>query len=272
VATTSQPAFFGGLGQAYGNRVSIRAQVLGEESFNDANANGQFDAGEAFTDLTEAFTDDNEDGVFGGQLADGSPSPGASSSTNSKCYGSDLECFQVGGDNEEFFDFNNNGTFDLANNIYNGVLCPESENQKDDSDPTKVCTKELLTVSKNIVLLQAGSVPRIGIIEDGLDRNDANNYFQTTALPARFESLVADLHNGLMPAGTTITWETGNGEIVGPSSCVLGSSNAFNISFCPVSVNPDTESSSGPLTLTVTVPAQGSQSAQSFSRNIIVTD
>ncbi|NRA62770.1 MAG: hypothetical protein HRU25_18120, partial [Psychrobium sp.] len=58
---------FGGLGQVYGNRITIFAHVIGEESFTDSNGNGQYDENEAYSDLSEAFRDDNEDGVFGGR-------------------------------------------------------------------------------------------------------------------------------------------------------------------------------------------------------------
>ncbi|PIP80989.1 MAG: hypothetical protein COW84_02295 [Gammaproteobacteria bacterium CG22_combo_CG10-13_8_21_14_all_40_8] len=258
-ATSSTPAFFGGLGPVFGHRVTIRASVLGEESFSDANANGKFDAGESFTDLTEAFTDDNEDGVFGGKLANGSPAPGAAT-TGSKCYGignTDV-CYQVGGDNEEFVDFNSNLTFDQGNNKYNGVLCPA------ESD---TCSKELLTIWKDITILQAGSSARISMIESGLDATDSANYFQTVTLPATVVAYVADLHNGLMPSGTVISFTAGNGSIVGPSQCVVANSNVFEITRCAVAIKADTTPDSGPLVVTVTSP-NGTLS----SKSIIISD
>lgn len=45
-------------------RVSILATVAGEEDFLDANVNNQYDPGEAFTDLGNAYRDDNESGDF----------------------------------------------------------------------------------------------------------------------------------------------------------------------------------------------------------------
>lgn len=248
-ATTTEPAFFGGLGQVFGNRVTIRATILGEESFTDSNANGQFDDGEAFTDLTEAFTDDNEDGVFNGKLADGSPAAGAAD-VDAKCYGTGntTECYQVGGDNEEYVDFNSNQTFDLGNNLYNGVLCPVA------SAEAGTCSRQLLTIWKNITILQAGSNASIGLIETSLDNTDSANYFLDTALPATFVAHVADLHNGSMPNGTIIAFEAGNGRIVGPSQCIVGNSSAFGINSCSVSVTPDTTPSTGPLIVSVTTP------------------
>lgn len=261
-ATTSEPAFFGGLGQVYGNRVSIRATILGEESFTDSNANGQFDAGEAFTDLTEAFTDDNEDSIFDGKLQNGSPAGGASD-VDAKCYGTGntTECYQVGGDNEEYVDFNGNNSFDLANGLYNGVLCPVA------GENAGECSRQLLTIWKNITLLQADSNAIIGLIESSLDRTDSANYFLTTALPATFNAYVADLHNGSMPNGTVISFEAGNGKIVGPSSCVVSNSSAFGINSCSVSVSPDTTSSGGPLVVSVTTP-----SGVTTVRTLTITD
>lgn len=249
-ATTSEPAFFGGLGQVYGNRVTIRATVLGEESFTDSNANGQFDQGEAFTDLTEAFTDDNEDGIFSGKLANGDPTAGASD-VDAKCYGlgNTAECYQVGGDNEEYVDFNSNQIFDLGNDKYNGVLCPVA------NETAGICSRQLLTIWKNITILQAGSSANISMISNNLDNTDTADYFQTTALPTTIIAYVADLHNGLMPSGTTISFNAGNGSIVGPSSCTVGLSSSFAISSCSVSIKADTTPDSGPLTVTVTTPS-----------------
>lgn len=45
-------------------RVSILAYLPGEKDFVDANFNNQYDLGEKFTDLGNAFRDDNEDGLF----------------------------------------------------------------------------------------------------------------------------------------------------------------------------------------------------------------
>jgi hypothetical protein len=45
-------------------RVSILAYLPGEEDFVDANANNVYDAGEAYTDLGDAYRDDNEDNAY----------------------------------------------------------------------------------------------------------------------------------------------------------------------------------------------------------------
>ncbi len=45
-------------------RVSILAYLPGEEDYVDANGNNTYDAGEAFSDLGNAYRDDNENGAF----------------------------------------------------------------------------------------------------------------------------------------------------------------------------------------------------------------
>ncbi|MBD8525995.1 Ig-like domain-containing protein [Pseudomarimonas arenosa] len=75
-------------------RLSVLMTVPGDESFVDLNGNGQFDSGEPFDDLAEAFRDDNEDGIY--------------QST------------------EPFSDRNGNGVRDLGNGLYDGILCGSS--------------------------------------------------------------------------------------------------------------------------------------------------
>ncbi|MCG7531699.1 hypothetical protein MHM98_10135 [Psychrobium sp. MM17-31] len=242
---------FGGLGQVYGNRITIFAHVLGEESFADSNGSGQFNAGEAFTDLPEAFRDENEDGVFGGRLANGDVVAGASD-TGGVCYGSTAVCFEPGGDNEEFIDLNSNNTFDLGNNKYNGVLCSV------DDDAAGICSRELVSISKNITILQAGSGIQAGLIEAGLDRDNPANYGLAVDISGGAKTIhlyAAGAFNGLLPSGTTITFDAGNGEIVGPSECTVGQSSAYAINHCSVSVKPDDEASAGSLTATIETPS-----------------
>ena len=45
-------------------RVAVLGTAIGEESFNDVNANGFFDPGEAFSDLAEPYRDDNESAAY----------------------------------------------------------------------------------------------------------------------------------------------------------------------------------------------------------------
>lgn len=72
-------------------RVALLATAIGEESFTDNNANGEFDVSEPFADTSEAFRDDAATGSY------------------------------LAGD--YFFDFNNNSTHDGPDSIFEGVLC-----------------------------------------------------------------------------------------------------------------------------------------------------
>jgi hypothetical protein len=247
----------GGLGNVYGNRISIFAHVLGEESFSDSNGSGTFTVGEAFTDLTEAFRDDNEDNVFGALLGDGSPVAGAADSTsdNNKCYHDNtIACFETGGDNEEYIDLNSDNIFDKGNGLYNGVLCPQADHD------TGACSRELVSISRNITILQADGDNnrfKVGAIQAGLDPRNPVNYWQSVNISADDRTIfvyVADQFNGLLPAGTIISFEAGNGSIVGPSECAVSNSSSFGTSGCSVSLTKDDETSSGSLSITVAAP------------------
>jgi len=250
----------GNFGAVHGNRVTIFAHAIGEESFNDANANGRFDAGEAYTDLTEAFQDDNNDGLFTALLGDGTPVAGAASSL--------APGYQHGGDNEEFVDFDSDQEFDGANGLYNGVLCNDAEDG---------CLKELVTVSRNGVISQAGSDAFISLIEKSDNMNadifDITKYGNTVQLfeviaddpattdvdeSARLElssevwAFISDIHNGPMPSGTTVSFTSTNGTIVGDTQFTL--SNQFSASQVSVAIEADDEPSTGSLIVTVTTP------------------
>ena len=252
----------GTLGSVHGDQVTIFAHAIGEESFNDANANGRFDAGEAYSDLSEAFQDDNSDGLFTALLGDGTPVEGAASDT--------APGYKTGGDNEEYVDFNGNQIFDGPNGEYNGVLC---------NDEKDGCTDELVTVSKSAVIHQAGSWARVGLIESKADMDifDKDQYFQTVQLfeeiaddPATVDvdetarvklskqvlAYVADLHNGPMPTGTEVSFEATNGELVGKTTFVLSANRGIGLE--SVAIKADDEPSSGSLFVTVTAPSGAS--------------
>ena len=282
---------FGGLGSVYGNRISIFAHVLGEESFSDSNGNGQydpaesfvdannnekydigenytdsnnngkFDAGESFTDLSEAFRDDNEDGIYGNRLDNGDLA-GSKQNFSEQCDG--VTCFESGGDNEFSVDLNGNQEFDLGNKIYNGVLCTSER------AALEKCSRKLVSVSKNLTILQAGNGINGGLIQLGSVLNVPANYGQTVDLktgPKSITLFVSDNFNGYLPSGTTITFDTGNGEIVGPSECTVVNTSAFGFNSCSVSLKADDEASSGSMTATVLTEA-GDQ--RTFS--VIVND
>ncbi|WOH39068.1 hypothetical protein RI844_07550 [Thalassotalea fonticola] len=265
-ATAVSAAMPGGLGQVYGNRVTIFAHLIGEESFADTNGNGIFDDGEAYTDIpAEGFRDDNEDGLYAGRYSDGTLESGAQAAIDACSSSTGVVCEQLGGDNEEYVDFNNDGTYDgLGNNMLNSVLCNEQ---------SAGCTSDLLPISRSITILQSGSWAHISMIESGLDREEATNYFNTVDISTGAKTIVSyvtDLHNGRMPSGTTISYSAGIGEIVGPSSCTVLNSSMLGFEGCSVVIKRSVdigEPDSGPLTVTVKSPA-GAVTKQS----ILLTD
>ena len=187
------PAYLGGLGQPYGARSTILAWTQGEESFDDTNANGQYDFGEAFNDLPEAFLDKNEDGVLDDNNGDsasagtfptitgpyrdaglGTNAPANSDArqkNNPYCYGPETivgksgdgndstegnkYCYQDGGEEEDFIDVDGNGLMDAGNGIYNGSRCINPEQNGE-----TVCTTDLIDVRRETLVTLAGSRAR----------------------------------------------------------------------------------------------------------------
>lgn len=98
-------------------RVTILAFASGNESFGDANTNGQYDGGETFSDMAEAYRDDNESNAY---------EPG------------ELYVNLQGGTSAR----------DEADGVYSGTLCK--------SDNISVCSKEKVTVRKSLVLSMSG--------------------------------------------------------------------------------------------------------------------
>jgi hypothetical protein len=185
--STDASAYLGGLGQVRGGRSSILAHAQGEESFTDANGNGIYDFGEPFVDLPEAFLDVNEDDVYGNPLNGGDIRTVASPT----CYGPDAplapsvtldNCYQRGGDEDLLIDFDQDGLFDAGNGIYNGTLCPKAVSDRGDpasdtydanlicsgtdcTSADQYCTRELVNIRVEHIIVGAGSDPIVGFRE-----------------------------------------------------------------------------------------------------------
>lgn len=106
-------------------RSTILAFVEGEESFTDVNSNGFFDDGDSLVgfDLGEAFLDEDEDRAY--NTFDGS---------------------------EFFFDFDNDGSYDFPNGLYNGSGCMGA-----------LCdtASESISVRDDLVIVMAENIPQI---------------------------------------------------------------------------------------------------------------
>jgi len=174
-------------------RVTILATAIGEETFVDSNGNGLLDAtGETFTDLAEAFRDDNENGTREAT--------------------------------EEFLDFNASSLFDSADGKYNGLLCTQAARLTG-----AICdAPKSLHVRGSGVIVMSGSEAVIslpGVISPPACTTGA----AFIAVPTTFILQVRDLRGQVMPAGTTITVTTTNGTLSGPTSfTVPNTTTAFD--------------------------------------------
>jgi hypothetical protein len=143
--------------------VALLASAIGEESFTDTNANGEFDVGEPFSDSSEPYRDDAEQGVY-----------------------------EAG---DYFYDFNNNGTRDGPDGIFEGVLCTDPAR----CDPAK----KSAGIGKQNVIIMSGSDAFIDTI------NGAGTVIPPPASITSGSSLpillwVRDLNGNVMPGQTTV--------------------------------------------------------------------
>lgn len=203
-------------------RVTVLATAIGEESFTDLNGNNVLDDTDNYSDRPEAFRDDNENGIH-----------------------------DVG--TEEFRDFNSNGVRDEADNEFNGALC-------NPANVTNVCSERRnIFVENSLVLTMSGSTAFIDI-KDSPDPATANSLPSITAGTTAY-LYVFDVNNQPMPAGTTISLSTDNGEISTSRNLTVPSTNtpitnAGSSLIYPVAITADNEPSSGTLTIDIRTPSE----------------
>ncbi len=186
-------ATFGSAGARPANgRLVLLATAIGEESFIDLNGNGLYDLGEPFTDLPEAFID-----VNGNRLRDPT---------------------------EEFVDFNNNGSYDGGDGLFNGVLRTSGS-----TAPVTLNVRQLFTIVLSTSNAQFIGLPNVVAL------NHCVNGSPYSATSQSFTFQVADLNGNAMAPGTTIALSTSNGSIVStPTVYTVSDDNT------PVVGNPST--------------------------------
>ena len=171
------------LGYTRGGRSTVLVTAVGEESFIDRNGNGIMDEDEKdlFSNLPEAFLDNNEDNIF-------NPAAPACQGTGA----SSRQC--IAGQEEIFVDFNDNGQFDLNNNpaVYNGLLCPI------EGDGVW-CSRTLLNVRTATVLILSDPSEWYMSLFRG-----ATKVTGTIWNGGVYTVAVSDLYNNRPPAGSTI--------------------------------------------------------------------
>jgi hypothetical protein len=201
-------------------RVTILATALGEESFTDANANGVLDdPPDAFTDLGEAFRDDDEDGVFDAI--------------------------------EELRELDGNGTYSSADGEYNGALCDLEGDAL--INAVNVCSSTKNTyVRDSIVLIMSGPASTIAFVDDFgnpiSSLECAGESLDTAIL------VISDLHNQPVPANSVVSVSASNGTLDSASSFTVASTNYDGPLGYGIRVVGDSTPSTGTLTVTVTTP------------------
>lgn len=275
-----------------GGRATITAYAIGEESFVDRNGNGRFDQGEfiALYDLSEAFTDHNEDGVFAKSAA-GAVIDCGTDMTSGPCSAENSQ----GDEFEEFIDFNENGLFDGPDGRYNGLLCFPS------AEAAGLCTRQLKHIFQNQEIVMSGdeayfrlvtfadscNIPGLVTSEVKINKGSSitvRDVSDNTKVMCNVDAIniavnrpagstddihlsnvslrvyVADIYNNPLPVGTEVEIRTDNGVVIGNSGYVFPNFTstvpvhiAFGITREPLGEGND--KSDGFLTVTATTPS-----------------
>jgi hypothetical protein len=229
----------------FDGRVTVLAYAVGEESFNDVNGNGvadlvpneMIDINGNSTDMSEAFRDDNENGVHDA--------------------------------NETFIDFNGNGLYDGPDGKYNGVLCDNVDPPPVGSSPGTCSPTKSIDVRGSLVIVFSGSTAVISPVPAGVINLHG-------CLPmggqTRVDLRIVDEVGNPMPVGTTIAVTTSDGTMTGISTFTVANSNvtpAAGVANYFVTIKDDSTLSGSPpacidptatgfLTVTVTTLGGGS--------------
>ncbi|WP_028767263.1 beta strand repeat-containing protein [Shewanella fidelis] len=226
-------------------RATITALAIGEESFVDLNGNGLFDDGEYFLDLSEAFTDHNEDGRY----------------RNKPRFVGDTELGSepAGSVNEEFIDYNRDQVFNEGDDKYTGLLCASGA-EASCTDTGTGNFQAQLNVFRNNTIVMSGSVPYLRLVNINKATNAISQVAPIDLITNNTETVylfASDLNNNTLPYGTTITAGTDNGELTGTTTYEVGSNTAMRPAVYSFSVSREAtpnQKSTGTLVITVKTP------------------
>ena len=202
-------------------RVALLASAIGEESFTDNNANGAFDVGENFFDSSEPYRNDAQTGSY------------------------------LAGD--YFFDFNNNGARDIADTIFEGVLC-------NDVARCDVNKKSAGIGYQNIIIM-SGSDASINPTNGSIAIPAPTNMPASSSLPVAF--WIRDVNGNVMPGGSTVAVSAAGAAglaVVAPTSfvipCTAPTTGALvsGATTFPFTLTSSTTTGSSVVTVTVTTP------------------
>jgi hypothetical protein len=214
--------------------VAILARSIGEESFEDLNSNGEYDAGTdnftpALHETPEAFLDKNNNGTRD--------------------------------NDEQWFDYNNNESYDAADGIYNGQACTNA------SKNAGQCTKEIKEIFETAHIFAASD--NIAITLSATPPLSTPGTF-CVEIAGEFFDTDGNLVQGPPPGGTSVEFSTDNGEITGDSSFDTTTRYTTSpVQECIRMVSDGTPSS-GTLTVKVTPPAPSPDRA--YTEYYTITD
>ena len=253
-------------GQPYGGRVTILATAIGEESFPDLNSNNILDSKTEFDlfkaikdtngnitacgrdnsgdcyDLSEAFVDHNEDGIYTPKYINKTSEPYK---------------LEPSGERETYVDFidpsfpTGEGTFDIADIAYNGVLCDSSVSDVDCSD------QKSISVRRSLVLVMSGSeaiatrTANVGVVDNFAGNGQIDIAIKGTA---SVQFTISDINNQQMPAGTVVNFKATGATVTSSASYTWPSSNYNGGREFVVSLKGGDQADSGNFIVTVTTP------------------
>lgn len=198
---------------------TIIATVEGEESFIDNDGDGVFSDGtltnsDIFTDLAEAFRDDNNNNTY---------------------------------DEGEFYiDFNVDGIHNAANGLYNGKGCIHPT-----LCDTVV---DAITVRDSIQLVLAEDNPVISRVQfDGVDVTYPGTTFNALTNRSISFTIGGSFNRQVLAIGSTINFAVGNGKIVAGGSHIVANSSSEQHTYTVFIDSDDNPENTGVLNISVTV-------------------
>jgi hypothetical protein len=213
-------------------RATVLATTIGEESFNDLNGSGFYQAGDPFFNLGEPYRDDNENGVYDS--------------------------------GEYFLDFNQNGKRDAGSGSFVGITCTGIT-------AGSTCSTNTLAISASHLIIMSTSTAQAPTIAASSGFAVSGNDLSIGVGDSGTVSFqIVDLNGNSMAAETSVVITLSNstigtltqfpGTVIGCNSDTGG--QAFGASFAA-----STTVGSGIINVTVTSPS-GSTTVGAFGLNV----
>ncbi|MGC8854758.1 MAG: hypothetical protein ACP5OY_07600 [Halothiobacillaceae bacterium] len=201
-------------------RVTLLAYAIGEEGYTEINGDGRFGPLDGFAstqDLSEAFRDDNEDGIW---------NPG-----------------------EYFVDFNRNGSWDAGDGQFNGWLCDDTT-RCSSNHSLNVFGRATIVMAESHANITANTAD--GPVGDTIRLNST----ATTKGTSTFTINAQGIRTGqVMPEGTRIEVSTNYGTLKGDSSFTVPKTIDPNAAQHSFTIEGKGAKGSGVITIKVTTPS-----------------